>query len=448
MQQVLSSTVSGQRCTPELLVLAAPNTSTPPANTNNISVSWNGSALLPRWAAPTTRRHPPLAAVIYTVVGIGADTPASAASGAWDNYGGSLDNVSVTAVPEPETFAMLLAGLGLMGAGGAPAQSCPDGFSRTQENPAAAGLFIAAAFRSSRAVHSPPFIRRCSFAAVHLRFRPASRAFAQRFPILRGSFAQPSAISPRRIALAFLCIPRNCSMAAPTAGQVARQCGEFLEAALVAALTSRSMWLASSSKLRPLRSPGCQQAVPVRDDRRILAQEIPDLAPAACSSCQRYSGLAAAKARDRPASSRPLPRGVLRPRPRHRSARPSSRPAASPPTCAPHYRCRHRQPEGTVSAERPAPRRTASGTPGDGSRAGAATGKPAAPHRPRRSPPKPRPDTACPAWKTIEAGPARPAPRGRSPKARGPNMRSTSCPPSHSAHMLRPRCSTPEMQEQ
>ena len=37
------------------------------------------------------------------------------AAGASDSYGGSLDNISVTAVPEPETYAMLLAGLGLMG---------------------------------------------------------------------------------------------------------------------------------------------------------------------------------------------------------------------------------------------------------------------------------------------------------------------------------------------
>ena len=32
-----------------------------------------------------------------------------------DNIGALLDNVNVTAVPEPETYAMLLAGLGLMG---------------------------------------------------------------------------------------------------------------------------------------------------------------------------------------------------------------------------------------------------------------------------------------------------------------------------------------------
>ncbi len=31
-------------------------------------------------------------------------------------YGVALDNISVTAVPEPETYAMLLAGLGLVGA--------------------------------------------------------------------------------------------------------------------------------------------------------------------------------------------------------------------------------------------------------------------------------------------------------------------------------------------
>ena len=41
------------------------------------------------------------------------------ALGTADTYGGSLDNVSVTsvtAVPEPETYALLLAGLGLIGA--------------------------------------------------------------------------------------------------------------------------------------------------------------------------------------------------------------------------------------------------------------------------------------------------------------------------------------------
>jgi hypothetical protein len=38
-----------------------------------------------------------------------------AAIGTSDSLGTSLDNVSVTAVPEVETYAMMLAGLGLMG---------------------------------------------------------------------------------------------------------------------------------------------------------------------------------------------------------------------------------------------------------------------------------------------------------------------------------------------
>lgn len=40
----------------------------------------------------------------------------SFANAGGDNIGALLDNVSVTAVPEPETFALMLAGLGLLGA--------------------------------------------------------------------------------------------------------------------------------------------------------------------------------------------------------------------------------------------------------------------------------------------------------------------------------------------
>jgi len=35
-----------------------------------------------------------------------------------DNVGALLDNVSISAVPEPETYAMLLVGLGLIGFSG------------------------------------------------------------------------------------------------------------------------------------------------------------------------------------------------------------------------------------------------------------------------------------------------------------------------------------------
>ena len=45
----------------------------------------------------------------------GTKTLSFTAAGASDGIGGYIDNVSVTAVPEPESYAMLLAGLGLMG---------------------------------------------------------------------------------------------------------------------------------------------------------------------------------------------------------------------------------------------------------------------------------------------------------------------------------------------
>lgn len=51
----------------------------------------------------------------FTITQVGKKTLSFTAFGKSDGYGGSIDNVSVSAVPEPETFAMLLAGLGLMG---------------------------------------------------------------------------------------------------------------------------------------------------------------------------------------------------------------------------------------------------------------------------------------------------------------------------------------------
>ena len=45
----------------------------------------------------------------------GTATLSFAAAGSKDYIGGYIDDVSVTAVPEPEYYAMLLAGLGLMG---------------------------------------------------------------------------------------------------------------------------------------------------------------------------------------------------------------------------------------------------------------------------------------------------------------------------------------------
>jgi hypothetical protein len=48
--------------------------------------------------------------------GVGPSTTLSfLAAGNSDGLGGSLDDVSVTAVPEPETYALLLGGLALVG---------------------------------------------------------------------------------------------------------------------------------------------------------------------------------------------------------------------------------------------------------------------------------------------------------------------------------------------
>ena len=53
----------------------------------------------------------------YSLIGDGSAMKLKfIATGTSDSYGSSLDNVSLTtAVPEPETYAMLLAGLGLVG---------------------------------------------------------------------------------------------------------------------------------------------------------------------------------------------------------------------------------------------------------------------------------------------------------------------------------------------
>ncbi len=50
-----------------------------------------------------------------TFVAVSSATTLSFASNSSGAYGPVIDNVSVTAVPEPESLAMLLAGLGLMG---------------------------------------------------------------------------------------------------------------------------------------------------------------------------------------------------------------------------------------------------------------------------------------------------------------------------------------------
>jgi hypothetical protein len=86
------------------------------ASSNGIEAWWNGS-LVASLTGNGANNGNNWTLYSYSVIG---GSPTSTlefrAFGNDDSYGGSLDAVSVTAaVPEPETYAMMLAGLGLIG---------------------------------------------------------------------------------------------------------------------------------------------------------------------------------------------------------------------------------------------------------------------------------------------------------------------------------------------
>ena len=80
---------------------------------NQISVLWNGGVI--DTVSGNGFKSSGWTEMKYELTGMGSvGTLTFSAAGTPDSYGGSLDKVSMTAaVPEPETYAMLLAGLGL-----------------------------------------------------------------------------------------------------------------------------------------------------------------------------------------------------------------------------------------------------------------------------------------------------------------------------------------------
>jgi len=87
-----------------------------PSESNPIDAFWNGTSLTHIFSSGIGEIGNHWTTVGFYVVGTGNDRLSFSASGISDSYGGSLDNVTlIAAVPEPETYAMMLAGLGLMG---------------------------------------------------------------------------------------------------------------------------------------------------------------------------------------------------------------------------------------------------------------------------------------------------------------------------------------------
>ena len=85
------------------------------AGSNPIEVLWNGLSLATVTANGNGQSGNAWQLFDYVVTGSGSDTLGFRAVGVSDSYGGSLDAVTVTAVPEPSTYAMMFAGLVAIG---------------------------------------------------------------------------------------------------------------------------------------------------------------------------------------------------------------------------------------------------------------------------------------------------------------------------------------------
>ncbi len=85
------------------------------AASNPIEVLWDGTLLGSVTADGTRLSQHDWHSFSYTVLGTGRDTLTFRAAGANDSLGGSLDAVSLSAVPEPSTAAMMFGALFLIG---------------------------------------------------------------------------------------------------------------------------------------------------------------------------------------------------------------------------------------------------------------------------------------------------------------------------------------------
>ena len=109
-------TIAGEIYNLSFYFAPRPNTSNRPADTNNIDVYWNDTLLDTVGGSNGTNAHL-WKRYDFTVQGTGGLVALKfGASGTSDTFGGSLDNVSLTAVPEPGSIALVLGGLLAAGA--------------------------------------------------------------------------------------------------------------------------------------------------------------------------------------------------------------------------------------------------------------------------------------------------------------------------------------------
>jgi hypothetical protein len=82
---------------------------------NDVEVLWNGSRLTTLTGSGVGLSDHAWRQFSFTVRGTGSDQLRFAAAGVSDSLGGSLDNVTLNAVPEPGSLALVLAALGAVG---------------------------------------------------------------------------------------------------------------------------------------------------------------------------------------------------------------------------------------------------------------------------------------------------------------------------------------------